>query len=85
VAAYEILLVSSAIANLIREGKTFQIASLMQTQRAAGNVTMNDSLVDLVKRGLITPEEAYVKSSDKIGLKAVFERQKITLDMRADG
>jgi|YelNatPaOPRAMG01_1025707.scaffolds.fasta_scaffold08954_4 twitching motility protein PilT len=81
VAAYEILLVSSAIANLIREGKTFQIASLMQTQRAAGNVTMNDSLVDLVKRGLITPEEAYVKSSDKIGLKAVFERQKITLDL----
>ncbi|MGA9752134.1 MAG: type IV pilus twitching motility protein PilT [Acidobacteriota bacterium] len=84
VAAYEILLVSSAISNLIREGKTFQIASLMQTQRAAGNVTMNDSLVDLVKRGLIAPEEAYVKSSDKIGLKAVFERQKISLETRVD-
>src|SRR5205823_10142541 len=47
-AAQEILMVNPAVANLIREGKTYQIQSSMQTGRALGNVTMNDALFDLV-------------------------------------
>ena len=44
VAALEVLIVNSGIANLIREGKTFQIQSMMQTGRAQGNLTLNDAL-----------------------------------------
>src|SRR4029434_5501578 len=53
VAAYEVLILTPAIRNLIREGKTFQIQSLMQTGKGAGMVCLNDSLLDLVQRGLI--------------------------------
>ncbi len=81
VAALEVLLVNPSISNLIREGKTFQIPSLMQTQKAQGNTTLNDSLLDLVKRNVVDPKEAYVKSVDKAGLRALFERHKIPLDM----
>jgi twitching motility protein PilT len=65
VAAREILLVTPAISNLIREGKTFQIPSMMQTSRKLGMQTMNDTLLDLVDRKLVEPKEAYMKSVDK--------------------
>jgi twitching motility protein PilT len=80
VAALEVLLISASTANLIREGKTFQIPSIMQTQKALGNVTLNDALMDLVKRGVVEPREAHLKSVDKTGLKALFERHKIPLE-----
>jgi twitching motility protein PilT len=57
-----------AISNLIREGKTFQIPSIMQTSRKVGMIMLNESLVDLVRRDVVTPEEAYIKSMDKQGL-----------------
>src|SRR5688500_1398210 len=69
VAAYETLLVSSAAQNLIREGKTFQLKSLMQTGRAMGMQTMNDHLFDLVRGNLIDVKDAYVKAYDKQGLR----------------
>ena len=65
VAAREILLVTPAISNLIREGKTFQIPSIMQTSKRLGMITMNDTLLDLVERKLVEPKEAYMKSVDK--------------------
>jgi twitching motility protein PilT len=65
VAAYEILLVTPAVSNLIREEKTFQIPSVMQTSRGMGMQTMNDALFALVKNGLITPEEGYANSIAK--------------------
>ncbi|MBL8997616.1 MAG: type IV pilus twitching motility protein PilT [Gemmatimonadetes bacterium] len=65
VAAWEILLVTPAISNLIREGKTFQITSIMQTSKRLGMVTMNDALLDLVEQRLVEPKEAYMKSVDK--------------------
>ena len=74
VAALEVLLVNPAISNLIREGKTFQIPSMMQVGRAAGMVTLNDALHDLVKRNLITPEEAYLKAVDKAGIDGILKR-----------
>jgi twitching motility protein PilT len=75
VAALEVLLVNSAISNLIREGKTFQINSMMQVGRAQGMVTLNDALADLVKRGQITPEEALLRAVDKPGMDVVLKRK----------
>jgi twitching motility protein PilT len=65
VAAYEILICTPAIANLIREGKTFQIPSLMQVGRKAGMVQLNDSLAKLVDAKIVEPREAYLKAVDK--------------------
>ncbi len=65
VAAREILLVTPAISNLIREGKTFQIPSIMQTSKRLGMITMNDTLLELVEKKLVEPKEAYMKSVDK--------------------
>jgi len=65
VAAREILLVTSAISNLIREGKTFQIPSMMQTSKRIGMMTMNDELLRLVDEKLVEPKEAWMKSVDK--------------------
>ncbi len=70
VAALEILIGIPAISNLIREGKTYQIPSIMQTGRKHGMVLLNDSLLDLVKRKVVSPEEAYLKAIDKLNLLA---------------
>jgi len=67
VAAREILLTIPAVSNLIREGKTFQIPSIMQTNRKAGMVTLNDALMELVDQGLVEPKEAYMKAVEKAG------------------
>jgi twitching motility protein PilT len=67
-AALEVLMVTPAVSNLIREGKTFQIPSLMQTGRGLGMVLMNDALLDLVTRKVIEPREAYAKAVDKTSL-----------------
>jgi twitching motility protein PilT len=67
VAAREILLTIPAVSNLIREGKTFQIPSIMQTNRKAGMVTLNDALMELVDQGLVESKEAYMKSVEKAG------------------
>lgn len=57
VGAYEIMVVNNAISNLIREGKTFQIPSIMQTGKKDGMVTMDSSIIELVVNGEIDPEE----------------------------
>ncbi|HEY2897834.1 MAG TPA: type IV pilus twitching motility protein PilT [Gemmatimonadaceae bacterium] len=67
VAAREVLLTIPSIANLIREGKTFQIASVIQTSKRLGMVTLNDALIDLVDAGQVEPKEAYMKANDKQG------------------
>ena len=64
-AAFEILVCTSAIANLIRDAKTFQIASTMQTGKAVGMQTLDDAIQDLLNKKWIAPEEAYEKSIDK--------------------
>jgi twitching motility protein PilT len=68
------LIVNTAISNLIREGKTFQIPSMMQVGKAHGMQTLNDALADLVKNKLVAPEEAYVKAVDKTGFEAMLKR-----------
>lgn len=65
VAAFEILVGSPALSNLIREGKTYQIISIIQTGRREGMITMDQSILELLKQKTITPEEAYEKAIDK--------------------
>ena len=74
VAALEILIITPAISNLIREGKTFQIPSAMQTGKNHGMVMLNDALFEHVKNGLVEPMDAYVKAVDKSGFEALLTR-----------
>jgi twitching motility protein PilT len=68
VAAREVLLSVPAISNLIREGKTFQIPSVIQTSRRLGMITLNDALIELVDAETVEPREAYSKALDKTGM-----------------
>ncbi|MBL4702099.1 MAG: type IV pilus twitching motility protein PilT [Phycisphaeraceae bacterium] len=58
VVALEVLNVVNSVSNLIRDSKTYQLPSLMQTGRKQGQVMMDDSLNTLIEQGLITKEEA---------------------------
>jgi twitching motility protein PilT len=84
-AAQEVLIVNSAVSNLIREGKTFQIASIMQTQRGAGMVTFNDALFDLVKRKLVSPKDALAKAISKAELRAMLDRLGVSMESVGQG
>jgi twitching motility protein PilT len=64
-AANEILIGSPALASLIRSGKIAQINSLIQTGTSQGMQTMDQHLMDLVNRKIITSESAYEKAMDK--------------------
>jgi twitching motility protein PilT len=81
VAAREILLSTPAISNLIREGKTFQIPSIIQTSKQLGMVTLNDALLELVEKKEISADEAYIRSVEKAGLVASLKSKghKLTL------
>jgi twitching motility protein PilT len=68
VAAREIMLSTPSVSNLIREGKTFQLPSVLQTSRRLGMVTMNDALIELVDADKVEPQEAYLKATDKVGI-----------------
>ena len=76
VAAREILLSIPAVSNLIREGKTFQIPSIMQTNRKTGMVTLNDALIELVDSKLVEPKEAYMKAVEKTGFAAALKAKR---------
>ncbi len=84
-AAQEMLVVNAAIANLIREGKTFQIPSIMQTQRGSGMVTLNDALFELVKRKVVAPADAVAKAVARTELKAMLDRLQSQLEVVQSG
>jgi len=65
VAALEIMLGNAAIGNLIREAKTFQIPSIMQTAKKDGMQLMDQHLLDLLKTKKVAPDEAYRCAIDK--------------------
>jgi twitching motility protein PilT len=75
VAAREVLLSIPAVSNLIREGKTFQIPSIMQTSKRLGMVMLNDALIALVDSGEVAPAEAYQKASDKAGMVVMLKQR----------
>jgi twitching motility protein PilT len=83
VAALETLFITPAIANLIREGKNFQIPSAMQTGRAYGQKLMNDALVELIQAGQVEAKEAYMKCPDKESYMNALKRAGIDWDLRA--
>ncbi len=63
--ALEILIATPAARNLIRESKTFQIPSVMQTGKKYGMQLLDDSIMNLLNKGWISSDEAYTKSNDK--------------------
>ncbi len=65
VAALEILVFTTAIANLVREGKTHQIPGMIQVGKKLGNQPLDDAIMDHVRMKRIAPEEAYDKCLDK--------------------
>ncbi len=85
VAAREVLLSIPAVSNLIREGKTFQIPSIMQTNRKAGMVTLNDALMELVDGKQVEPKEAYMKSVDKTGFAAGLKAKRHDVSFLGEG
>ena len=68
VAALEVLFANNAVRNLIRESKTYQIASIMQTNKRAGMQTMDDALYDLYMRKLIDADNAVTYAQDPVSM-----------------
>ncbi len=64
-AALEILVFTTAISNLVREGKTHQIPGMIQVGKKMGNTPLDDSIMDHLKMKRVAPEEAYDKCLDK--------------------
>lgn len=64
-AALEILICTAAIRNLIREGKTFQIPSAMQTGKKYGMQTLDDAILENLEKGWIAAEDAYTNAIEK--------------------
>jgi len=64
VPALEVLIVTKAVANLIRESKTFQIRSILQTGAGHGMIQLDASLADLVRSGVVTRDEAVLHAED---------------------
>jgi len=69
IGAFEIMLCNQAVRNLIREGKSHQLMSSIQTGRKIGMMSMDTSLVELYKTGFITVDEALAHSVDKTFIK----------------
>jgi len=70
VAALEILVGVPAVRNLIRENKTFQLNSVIETGKKYGMMGLDDSIMDLLQKQLIDPNEAYEKCVDKAKFKS---------------
>ena len=64
-AALEILICTPAVRNLIREGKTYQIPSAMQTGKKFGMQTLDDAIMEFLQKGWISPESAYTNCIEK--------------------
>jgi len=73
VAALEILIANPAVRNLVREGKTHQIPSMIQTGKKYGMILLDDSIMDLFKKGIISAEDAYAKSNEKGRFRAMLK------------
>lgn len=79
IAVQEVMVGTPAVANLLREGKTFQIPSIMQTGRKEGMITMDQAIEEKLQQGLIEPEEAYTKALDKSRFKHLLAKQGVAL------
>jgi twitching motility protein PilT len=73
IAAFETLLAISSVRNSIRERKTLQIASVIQTGAQHGMMTLDQSLAHLCRSGLVTPEEGLARSKDRQEFRQLME------------
>jgi len=73
-AAFEIMTGSTAVRNLIREGKTFELSSIIQLSRASGMQTLDQDLASLVTRGMVSEQEAMLRSSHRERLKKMIDQ-----------
>ncbi len=71
VAAFETMVAISAVRNLVREAKTYQINSIIQTGQRHGMITLDQSLADLYKKGLVTYRDALEKAGNPIEFQAI--------------
>ena len=71
IAAFEILVFNTAVANLVREGKTHQIQGMIQVGKKLGNQPLDDHIMEHVRMKRISPEEAYEKALDKKKFRAL--------------
>jgi len=74
-AALEIMIATPAVRNLIRESKTFQIPSSIQTGKKYGMQSLDDAIMNLLQRGWISPDEAYIKANDKQKFRPLLKKQ----------
>jgi twitching motility protein PilT len=65
VAALEIMIANPAVRNLVREGKTYQIPSMIQTGKKYGMQSLDDSIMELLTKKIISPDDAYTRCVDK--------------------
>ena len=65
VAALEIMIANPAVRNLIREGKTYQIPSMIQTGKKYGMQALDDAVMELLNKKIISPDDAYTRCVDK--------------------
>lgn len=85
-AALEVLIATQAVAANIREGKTHQIFSAMQTGAKQGMVLLNDAMMKLVRAKTVDPKEAYIKAIDKDDFIKKLNLEGIKLDLtKLDG
>jgi twitching motility protein PilT len=84
VPALEVLLPDDAVRNLIRQGKVEQVYSVMQTNTSRGMQTMEQSLADLIQRGVITFEAGLARSSRPAQLIGVLERAGFPVELPTD-
>jgi twitching motility protein PilT len=69
-AALEILIATPAVRNLIRDGKTFQIPTVLQTGKKFGMQSLDDAILDHLEKGRINAEDAYLHCLDKARFRA---------------
>lgn len=65
VAALEVMIATPAVRNLIREAKTYQLPSMIQTGKKYGMQLLDDAIMDLLNGGIVSADDAYQRSNDK--------------------
>lgn len=82
IAAFEVLVVTTPVAALIRDAKTHMLLSVMQTGRNLGMQTFSDELTRLASKGLVSAEDAYIKAVDKADIETKFQLSGLSLDFK---
>lgn len=77
VPAVEIMLKNHAIENLIRENKAYQIDNVINTSFKDGMISLDGSLANLVRMGVVSPEDAFVYSKDRDSFRSLINRKTI--------